>query len=258
MTETKRSGPSVDANGATKHLVLLPGLDGTGKLFADFLAALPNSFTATVVAYPMDEFLSYAQLRQHIAASVPNAQPFVLLAESFSTPIAVEYAASIPPNLTALIISTGFVFNPIGHWSRWAKAIAQPRFFKLRVPRLILEHVLIGRGAPPALIHKLRQVLQLVSPAVLSGRVREALNCDARNDLARIILPVLYVQAMRDRVLSKSCVREVKRIRPDISFALVDGPHMILQREPQALAEIISKFVLDPRRQNRSSLRPAN
>src|SRR5215469_6197507 len=32
---------------APKHLVLLPGLDGTGELFVDFVAALPESCTAT-------------------------------------------------------------------------------------------------------------------------------------------------------------------------------------------------------------------
>jgi hypothetical protein len=35
-----------------KHLVLLPGLDGTGELFADFTSALPESWVATTVAYP--------------------------------------------------------------------------------------------------------------------------------------------------------------------------------------------------------------
>src|ERR1700688_5080921 len=41
-----------------KHLVLLPGLDGTGELFADFIAALPESWTTATVAYPSDRFLS--------------------------------------------------------------------------------------------------------------------------------------------------------------------------------------------------------
>jgi pimeloyl-[acyl-carrier protein] methyl ester esterase len=243
MAQTKIAGSSVHMSSVAKNLVLLPGLDGTGQLFAGFLAALPDTFIATAVAYPTNDFLSYTELRPFVAEAVPRSDPFVLLAESYSTPVALAYATSNPPNLAAVIISTGFVFKPVGGWSQLAKAIAQPWFFRMNAPSWVLECALIGRGAPPALIQKLHQVLQLVSPAVLSGRVNEALNCDARSDLARITVPLLYLQAAHDRMLSESCAREMKRIRPETSFALVDGPHLLLQREPQRVADIVSAFV---------------
>jgi pimeloyl-ACP methyl ester carboxylesterase len=227
----------------TRHLVLLPGLDGTGRLFDSFLAALPNTFTATAVAYPADKFLSYAELLPFVRLSVPKDDSFVVLAESFSTPVAVEYAASNPRNLAALVIVAGFLHNPIGGWSIAAKVIAKPWFFKLRVPRWVLERTLIGREAPNALVQKFRQVLQLVSPAVLSGRVCETLTCDVTHHLARIKVPLMYVQATQDRLLSNSCVTEIKRIRPDISIVLVDGPHLLLQREPRAVAAVVSTFI---------------
>ena len=98
---------------APKHLVLLPGLDGTGELFLDFLAALPELWTATIVTYPTNGFLRYSDLRPYVGAAVPQLEPFVLVAESFSTPLAVWYAATAPPNLTAVVICTGFVGNPV-------------------------------------------------------------------------------------------------------------------------------------------------
>ena len=227
----------------TKRLVLLPGLDGTGQLFASFLAALPNTFAGTTVAYPTNEFLSYADLLPFVRLAVPEDEPFVLLAESFSAPIAVEYAASNPRNLAGLVIVAGFVHQPIGGWSLAAKVIANAWFFKLGVPRWVLEQVLIGRDAPAALVEKFHQALWSVSPAVLSGRVHEAVNCDVRLQLARIRTPLKYVQAAHDHLLSNSCVTEIKRIRPDISLALVDGPHLLLQREPQNVADVVSAFV---------------
>ena len=93
--------------------MLLPGLDGTGELFLDFLAALPELWTATIVTYPTDRFLRYSDLRPYVGAAVPQLEPFVLVAESFSTPLAVWYAATAPPNLTAVVICTGFVGNPV-------------------------------------------------------------------------------------------------------------------------------------------------
>jgi pimeloyl-[acyl-carrier protein] methyl ester esterase len=230
----------------TKHLLLLPGLDGTGQLFADFVAALPSIFTATIVAYPPNEILSYDGLSPFVSSAAPKAEPFVLLAESFSTPLALDYAASNPPNLTAVIICTGFVFKPLARWSQLAKAVARPWFFRLRAPNCILEYFLVGRDAPTALIQELRETLRLVSPEVLSARVCEALNCDARNALARTTVPLMYVQATQDRLLAESCVNEMKRIKPDILIAQVVGPHLLLQRESQKVADIVSTFVQAP------------
>jgi len=34
-----------------RRLVLLPGMDGTGELFADFVEALPDAFDGRVVRY---------------------------------------------------------------------------------------------------------------------------------------------------------------------------------------------------------------
>jgi|SRR5215472_6858909 len=227
----------------TRHLVLLPGLDGTGQLFTDFIAALPNTFIAARAAYPANRFLSYGELRPFVEAAVPKAEPFVLLAESFSTPLALEYAASNPPNLAAVVICAGFVLKPIGGWSRLVKTFAKPWLFRLKAPRCILEHILVGRDASPTLIQKLRKVLRSVSPAVLSGRVYEALDCDARNALARITVPLMYVQAAHDKLLAGSCLPEMKRIKPEILVSRIDGPHLLLQREPQNCANTVSTFV---------------
>ena len=44
------------------RLVLLPGMDGTGDLFAGLASALPSSFQPIVVAYPKDKPLSSSAL----------------------------------------------------------------------------------------------------------------------------------------------------------------------------------------------------
>jgi pimeloyl-[acyl-carrier protein] methyl ester esterase len=49
---------------AAPHLVLLPGLDGTGELFAPLLQALDENVTTTVVRYgaelTFDEYVESA------------------------------------------------------------------------------------------------------------------------------------------------------------------------------------------------------
>jgi hypothetical protein len=77
--------------------------------------------------------------------------------------------------------------------------------------------------------------------------VCEALNCDARNALARTTVPLMYVQAMQDKLLGNSCVGEIKRIKPDMFIAQVAGPHLLLQREPQKVASVVATFVQELR-----------
>jgi pimeloyl-[acyl-carrier protein] methyl ester esterase len=226
-----------------RQLVLLPGLDGTGELFTDFIAALPSSLVARAVEYPRDKFLSYSQLFSIVGDAVPLEDPFVLLAESFSTPLAASYAAIMPENLVGLILCAGFVTNPIGHLSIVVKALAQPGIFKLRPPDKILEHFLAGDGAPPELLDNLRAVLQTVSPEVLSGRVKEVLNCDARGDLARTTVPLLDLRAANDRLLSSSCHRQILAARPDATIEAIEGPHLLAQRQPNRVAMAVAEFL---------------
>ncbi len=93
-------------------LVLLPGMDGTGELFAPLVAALNSGFKTVVVRYPPNEVLSYAELESIARASLPTNEPFFILGESFSGPIAVSIAASAPPGLKGLILCASFVRNP--------------------------------------------------------------------------------------------------------------------------------------------------
>lgn len=226
-----------------KHLVLLPGLDGTGQLFLDFVTALPNTISVTTVTYPAKEVLPYADLRAFLSVAIPECEPFVLLAESFSSPLAVEFTASKPQNLTALIICAGFVSRPLGGWSPPAKALAWPWLFNINIPRFILEHFAVGQNAPQQLIESFRRVLHAVSPEVLSGRARDAMGSDVRRALAQITVPLLYVEGTEDHLLADSCLKEMKRIKPDMLIAQIAGPHLLLQREPRKVAEIVAAFI---------------
>ena len=227
----------------TKHLVLLPGLDGTGQLFSDFVAVLPNTVSASIVTYPTEEFLRYADLRPFISAAIPECESFVMLAESFSSPLAMEFTASKPPNLVALIICAGFVSRPLGGWSPLAKALAWPWLFKVNTPCFILEYFAMGQNASPALIQKFRRVVGSISPEVMSSRTREAMDSDARSAVAQITVPLLYVHGTEDHLLADSCLKEMERIKPEMSIARVAGPHLLLQREPQKAADIVSGFI---------------
>jgi pimeloyl-ACP methyl ester carboxylesterase len=224
-------------------LVLLPGLDGTGNLFAGLLSELPAALSVRIVEYPAQQFLSYQQLTPVVKEVFPKSGPFVLVAESFSTPLAAKLAAERPPNLLGLIVCAGFIANPVGRWSVLARPLARPWLLGLSLPRWALEYFLIGSRAPDALHDTFREAPRVVNPAVLAQRVRAALNCDAREYLARTELPMLYVQAENDHLVAPECFSEIKRIRPNAMLVRISGPHLPFQREPRKSAAAIVQFI---------------
>lgn len=97
---------------AVATLVLLPGMDGTGELFAPFIAALGGEFDVRVVRYPGDHRGGYEELEAIARSAIPEDRPYVLLAESFSGPIAISIAASGPKQLRGLVLCCTFARNP--------------------------------------------------------------------------------------------------------------------------------------------------
>ena len=225
------------------RLALLPGMDGTGDLFADFIRALPETIPTSIVRYPRDRPMSYSQLENLVSAAMPRNEPIVLLAESFSTPIAIRFAARNPPNLKALILCAGFATNPVRGWKRFAAPSLAPLAFRLPLNEPIASRFLLGRYPPNLLLESVRAAISSVEPRVLSARLRAVLACDVRTDLAQVVVPVLYLQASQDRLVPQSCLEEIKRILPHIEIAAIAGPHLILQREPRQAAEAVAKFV---------------
>jgi pimeloyl-ACP methyl ester carboxylesterase len=112
-------------------LVLLPGLDGTGVLFEPLLDALPEHVAPRVVAYPVDRLLDYQELAPLIAARLPKGEPFVLLGESFSGPLALMAAERRPPGLLGVILCATFVTSPAPYLPRRAHRLAAPPLFEL-------------------------------------------------------------------------------------------------------------------------------
>jgi pimeloyl-[acyl-carrier protein] methyl ester esterase len=226
-----------------KHaLVLLPGLDGTGNLFGDLVAALPREIEVVVGRYPSDDILSYDQLF-HLVMEILPPRPFVVVAESFSTPLAVKIAASRPSKLAGTILCAGFVTSPVGKWAAAARLLTLPATFRVPPPSWALRRFLIGDGAPRKFEDGLRATIATVKPEVLAGRVRAALDCDVRGDLALYEGPSLYIQGTRDRLVDEECFQEIRSIRPAARLAVIDAPHLVFQCEPTKSAEAILKFL---------------
>jgi pimeloyl-[acyl-carrier protein] methyl ester esterase len=230
---------------ATPTLVLLPGLDGTGKLFAEFLKALDLSVSAHVVPYPPNIPLGYDELEPLVRAGLDTQGRFVLLGESFSGPLAIRIAANPPAGLEGLILCVTFASNPYPHlaWARWLAA-----FLPLKsLPRWLRAPLMWGSASPSRAPRQSERAMAGVAASVIRRRIAALLAVDETPALARISVPTLVLCATRDRVVSPAATMRIMRGIPHAQRVDVDGPHLLLQTFPQECAAAVLNFIREVR-----------
>jgi pimeloyl-ACP methyl ester carboxylesterase len=222
-------------------LVLLPGLDGTGQLFADFAASFGPDVKVIVVSYPTDAAVGYSELEPIARSFLPQDQPFFLLGESFSGPIAISIAASRPSGLLGLVLCCSFARTP-----RPALGVLLPLLAVAPVaalPLALLSFLLLGRFSSTTLRRSLAASLAQVSPSALRARARAALTVDVSASLGRIGVPMLYLRASEDRVVPESASQSVIALAPDTTIAEFQAPHFLLQVLPAQAAVAVCEFM---------------
>jgi pimeloyl-ACP methyl ester carboxylesterase len=216
-------------------------MDGTGILFEPFVAALGDEFDIKVVSYPPNEALGYPELELVARASLPASNPYVIVGESFSGPIAISIAASGASNLIALVLCCTFVRNP-----RPTLSAALPLVNLLPValaPVAALSHLLLGRFSTATLRSALVQSLKKVSPSALRARLKEVLLVNVSDKLSTVQVPVLYLRAAQDRLVPSSASRLVSALNPDTEIIELQAPHFLLQAVPAEAARVVQAFV---------------
>jgi pimeloyl-ACP methyl ester carboxylesterase len=222
-------------------LVLLPGMDGTGMLFRDFVAALGSSVDTTVVRYPPDRTLDYPALEDIARAALPADRPFVLLGESFSGPIAISLASASPAGLAGLVLSCSFARNLLPVLSGLRRLVGLLPL--AHAPIGLLCRFFLGRFSTPTLRLALTQAIGRVSPDVLRARLRAVLSIDVSDKLRQLRMPLLYLRATEDRVIPRAAGRLVSHFAPHTHVVEVPAPHFLLQAVPSQAAAIITEFL---------------
>lgn len=227
------------------HLVLLPGMDGTGGMFDGFITALSGACVVHVVRYPAQAALGYHDLARIARSFIPSDQPWVILGESFSGPVAISLAAEAAnqPHCRGLILCASFARNPRPQLG-WLRPLVGMTPVSI-LPPDALSPILFGRWSTPALRAQLRHALAQVAPQALQSRLRAVMEVDVSNRLCQITVPILYLQASHDRLVPASSGDLIKRLRPKTEMVKLEGPHLLLQVAPQECARVILDSLKD-------------
>jgi pimeloyl-ACP methyl ester carboxylesterase len=215
-------------------------MDGTGIFFEEFADAVRTEFKPVVVAYPNDPSLGYGELEPIIRAALPRDEPFLILGESFSGPLAISIAASNPTALQGLILCATFARSPHPLLPLFSTMLRP--FPAGRLPIFIQRRSLFGKFDSPFLRAKLRRLRALVSAKTLKARLQAIASVDVSARLARVTAPTLYLRANDDRLVSCASYKHIQQILPGVKAAELDAPHLLLQTVPQEALAAIRTF----------------
>lgn len=226
-------------------LFLLPGLDGTGLLFEPLLTEMPVNAKISIIRYPTTQPFSYSQLSDYVAHQLPHNQELVLLAESFSGPVAIELLKITPlKKIKGVIFCATFAQAPSSLLLTIAQFLPLTLLLRFPIPSLAIRWYCLDKTAPQTLVILCRKALTEVQPRILAQRIRELTVVNATSALENLEkIPCCYIQATDDKLVSCHCLTSFQQAIPNLSVTAIKGPHFVLQTRPKECAEIITKFI---------------
>jgi pimeloyl-[acyl-carrier protein] methyl ester esterase len=220
-------------------IVLLPGLHGTTELFDRFVAAAPADITLRAQPLPNELPLNYDALTDWVIARLPP-DPVVLIAESFSGPVALLVADRCP-RVIALALCATFVEPPA------PSVIARiPRRIWNVTPPLALIRALLT-GGDRALAADIQRTVRALSGDIIAHRIASALHVNVKAELQRCSKALLCLSATRDWIVPARSAATIRALKPSATFVEIDGPHMLLQTRAAESWRAIEPFIQSAR-----------
>ncbi len=222
-------------------LVLLPGMDGTGKLFEDFLSFYDGDHQ--VIPLPEEGGQSTNELAKYILSHLPS-ENIILLAESFSGSIVPSLLKKSDSNIKGVIFVASFIScpNPV------LVSIARYLPIKLlaRIPGAGLFHrfFFLGSSVSTKTLNKFCNVIDSLPTQTLINRLKNMKNLPKRFSFSTDI-PCVYLKPTRDKLVPKAKMVQIESVFNNSSHTYIDGPHFILQSKPEEMAAQIRLAVQD-------------
>ena len=226
-----------------QNIVFMPGLDGTGKSFEPLLPLLAEDARVTIVRYPKEKTLSFSETVECAAAQIPAGEPPVVIAESFSGPVAVRMIASGLAKPKALVLCATFARSPHPIAWRVVRFLRLPLLIRPDMPRPFFKFIIGDDDLIAELMPLWKKVHADVPAHIMAGRLSLINQTNVADDLQRLKIPCCYLQATDDRVVPSSCLTDFVRGIPHLHVKKIKAPHFILQARPQTCLAAIDEFL---------------
>jgi len=222
-------------------LVLMPGLEGTGKLFAPLLPWLESHFELNVITYPdLNSFQDYIDCAQN---QLPAEPGYSLLAESFSGPVAIALLAQRPDQIGPSVLCATFARSPLATLTQMSNKVPRQMFSIGALGEYCLDvHASLDEDSSETQPLPLNITEQL-DGVVLKHRLAVLSRIDVSALLPQITVPMLLLHGLRDRIVSDLEARLIEQNLPGVKRVDIDAAHLLLQTRPQQCAELIIRHI---------------
>jgi 3-oxoadipate enol-lactonase len=230
-------------------LILVPGIDGTGKLFYRQIPSLERRFAVTTTrlrddAETMDELV--ADLDDEISRVAAGGGRVTLLGESFGGALTLSYALAHPERVERLVVLNSFAH--FGSQARLWLGYHLLRATPWGMMRIIRQLNASRMHSPQTERDEIRRFHDLMRAATREGylsRMRILRDYDVRSQLASLASPVLYLAADRDTLVpSVEQARLMSALTPSATLRVLEGHgHSCLIAPDMDLAAILDDWL---------------
>lgn len=204
-------------------LVLVPGMDGTGRLFYRQVPLLARRFR--VATYRLrDDAPDMSTLVDDLAQVARNATTaggrVVVVGESFGGALALSFALANPQLVQALVVLNSFPrFLPQARLTLAIHALHVMPWEAMPLIRRLTAFRLHSRYTHRAEIRRFMELTQETSREGYIARLRILQSYDVRDRLGELEMPVLFLASERDHLVP--AVREARAMASRVPRATV-------------------------------------
>ena len=220
-----------------QQIILLPGMDGTGRLYKPLLKEIGGRYKVKVVSYPKNEPLTYTELTAFVRSQLVDDVEYVIVAESFSGKVACLLAEDNSINIRNIIFIASFLTSP-NKYMKYIPNWLLKFLFSAYVPSVIARSCLFDASVRKSLVNEFRDIIRSANKAVLAFRFCEM--ASLRSDTETVLIPALYIRAKYDKLIKSIHVEDFRRKFNKFDLVEIEGPHFLAQSEPEKCWKIIS------------------
>lgn len=220
----------------TADVVLLPGLHGSTALFEEFVALAPPWARCRPLALPASGDQSFDGLARALAPAVfSDDGPRVLIAESFSTPIAARLSALANGRVALLVLCNPLFAVPLRMPKRLAAWFTRSALCPARLVAFAMAGGDMTLGAAVA------SEIRALPRVVLERRLSSAFGVRERDIVNHAAARLLVITGARDRLIAPRTARRIVLTLSDASLVELPAAHLVIQATPGALWNAITK-----------------
>ena len=186
-------------------ILLIPGLDGTGRFFDSQLDSLAASYRPLPWAFRARSKFDFPDLVRELGEAAAKEPPgsITVAGESFGGAIALHFVLSFPERVGRLVLINSFCYYPRRAGIRMGCRLSPMlRWYGIRnLKNLLSERLLKIEGIPEEVRRHYRAVVRQVDPAAYRRRLELVRDVDLRGRLSGISVPTLIFVSGKDKIV---------------------------------------------------------